>query len=221
MTSDFISFNQTAARETGKRKFDALSDGSEVNNSRRGQTCMPPWLSESFVTNNDINTNNSSTMTNYHSNIYDNNQESPFVILHNEILSLTKYIKPTAREISLRRTVLKDLEDIVSKIWPTAIIQVFGSMMTDLLLPNSDIDVTIMNVPVASESNNAVILRLEELEDAIKLTNMSKNFISYVEVISNAKFPILKFDHVLNLSVDICINNSSGVETGIQIMCMI
>eukprot|EP00597_Dinobryon_sp_UTEXLB2267_P017252 CAMPEP_0201095982 /NCGR_PEP_ID=MMETSP0812-20130820/4895_1 /ASSEMBLY_ACC=CAM_ASM_000668 /TAXON_ID=98059 /ORGANISM="Dinobryon sp., Strain UTEXLB2267" /LENGTH=243 /DNA_ID=CAMNT_0047349919 /DNA_START=475 /DNA_END=1206 /DNA_ORIENTATION=- len=42
-----------------------------------------------------------------------------------------------------------------------------------------------------------------------------KNIASYCEAITNAKVPIVKIDHIRSgISVDICINNDSGLQTG-------
>lgn len=81
--------------------------------------------------------------------------------------------------------------------------------MTNLLTPNSDLDIAILNVPMNDTGN--VISLLDELSRMIRLSLLA----SYVEVISNAKFPIIKLDHIKGrLSVDICINNSNGLNTG-------
>jgi hypothetical protein len=41
----------------------------------------------------------------------------------------------------------------------------------------------------------------------------AKNLATYIEVISAAKIPIVKFDHISGVSVDIVINNSDGIAT--------
>jgi non-canonical poly(A) RNA polymerase PAPD5/7 len=49
------------------------------------------------------------------------------------------------------------------------------------------------------------------LEEAIK----ARGIASYLEVISSAKVPIVKMDHIASrISVDICMNNDSGLKTG-------
>lgn len=49
------------------------------------------------------------------------------------------------------------------------------------------------------------------IEEAIRKLNI----VSYIEVIAQAKVPILKFDHLSSgISVDVCINNDSGLRTG-------
>ena len=51
---------------------------------------------------------------------------------------------------------------------------------------------------------------LYDLADIIK----RKLSITYVEVIATAKVPIIKFDHVNNVSIDVVLNNDSGIKTG-------
>ena len=39
--------------------------------------------------------------------------------------------------------------------------------------------------------------------------------VTYVEVLSNAKVPIVKLDHAASgIAFDICVNNTSGIHTG-------
>lgn len=77
------------------------------------------------------------------------------------------------------------------------------------MTPYSDLDFGISNVP--TDKNDDPLEALFALSDAIR----SLSIASYVEVISNAKVPILKFDHISSkLSVDIIINNNSGLDSG-------
>ena len=114
---------------------------------------------------------------------------------------------------------------------------VFGSHLSNILTPNSDIDICILDVCESnSQTNvnpvNALFTLAPELRSSMDLT--------YLEVISNAKVPIIKLDcniknpnfnsnsnsnsnnnsndnnnnSLINISVDICINNPSGLVTG-------
>jgi non-canonical poly(A) RNA polymerase PAPD5/7 len=47
------------------------------------------------------------------------------------------------------------------------------------------------------------------LDEAIR----GQNIATYIEVVSGAKIPIVKFDHVSGVSVDILCNNSDGMQT--------
>jgi hypothetical protein len=41
----------------------------------------------------------------------------------------------------------------------------------------------------------------------------SQNIATYIEVVSGAKIPIVKFDHVSGVSVDVLCNNRDGIQT--------
>jgi hypothetical protein len=82
--------------------------------------------------------------------------------------------------------------------------------MTKILTPSSDIDIAILDVPEPG-SGQDMVDQLHNLDEKIR----EKNMVSYIEVISNAKVPIIKLDHrATGISVDVCINNSSGLTTG-------
>lgn len=131
----------------------------------------------------------------------------PLVRMHNEIMDLNFLITPTPEELESRRNIVTEVESLVRKLWPTSRIEVFGSLKTSLMTPMSDIDITVLDAP----SSIHALESLEILAETIKYSFIA----SYVEVIASAKFPIVKFDHKLSgISVDICINNSSGLDTG-------
>lgn len=60
-----------------------------------------------------------------------------------------------------------------------------------------------MNVPTTPKDPLFI------LEEAIR----GQNLATYIEVVSGAKIPIVKFDHVNGVSVDILCNNSDGMAT--------
>jgi DNA polymerase sigma len=187
MSEDFLAFQvDDKVEEDNSRKTIPKTSNRLIVNT------LPPWL----PVNHD----------------YSDNQR-PFVRLHNEIVQFVSFLSPKDSEISARELVVSDLQSVVSKLWPDATIHVFGSQMTNLLIPCSDMDVTIMNVPMTNDSNRETIKLLESLADVLRYH--SPRLVSYLEVVSSAKFPIIKLDHKLTgISVDICINNSSGIDTG-------
>lgn len=63
--------------------------------------------------------------------------------LHDEVFDLYLWLKPTAEEIFLRRSVFNRVADILKSIYPNAQVFVFGSVATNLFLPSSDIDIVI------------------------------------------------------------------------------
>ena len=81
---------------------------------------------------------------------------SPFVRLHNEILTFCDYITPTRSEHAARDQIYAEIVAIVKKQWPAGDVVVFGSQMTRILTPSSDIDLVVhTGVPVASSSSSS------------------------------------------------------------------
>jgi DNA polymerase sigma len=132
----------------------------------------------------------------------------PLIRLHNEILTCCEYIAPTMSELKHRDIVLNEITSIISLLWPLSKVHVFGSQMTKILTPTSDLDIAVLNV-VDDRMDQSQLLY--QLADKLK----DSGLVSYVEAIVHAKVPIVKCDHRRSqLSVDICINNDSGIRTG-------
>eukprot|EP01039_Chlorochromonas_danica_P001099 gene1099-1192_t len=133
----------------------------------------------------------------------------PLVRLHNEILEFCSFISPSPRELDQRKALFEEIQAVVSSLWPTSRLEVFGSQMTQLLTPTSDMDLAVLDVEIPDHEDQS--MALASLASRIK-QHMQ---VSYVEAIVNAKVPIVKFDHsATGISVDICLNNDSGVRTG-------
>ena len=131
---------------------------------------------------------------------------SPLIRLHNEVLTFCEYITPSATEMKTRADLINDLTVLIKETYPTATCHVYGSQLTKIITPTSDLDLAILNVPV----EDSAITALYKLESVIK----PKNIASYLEVISSAKHPIIKMDHIASgISVDICVNDATGLET--------
>jgi len=131
----------------------------------------------------------------------------PFIRLHNEILTCCEYIAPTMSELKHRDIVLNEITSIISLLWPQSTVHVFGSQMTKILTPTSDLDIAVLNVDDKLDLSQLLYQLAGKLKDS--------GLVSYVEAIVHAKVPIVKCDHRNSqLSVDICINNDSGIKTG-------
>jgi non-canonical poly(A) RNA polymerase PAPD5/7 len=132
----------------------------------------------------------------------------PLIRLHNEILTCCEYIAPSVHEMNQRDIVLAEITEIIHSLWPKSEVSVFGSQMTKILTPTSDLDIVVMGVPENKHDSSAIYFTLAE-----KIRE--SNLVSYVESITNAKVPIVKLDHKkTGIAVDICINNDSGLRTG-------
>jgi DNA polymerase sigma len=66
---------------------------------------------------------------------------SPLARLHNEILSFCEYCAPTAHELQERTLALEQVSAVIKEVYPDAVIKVFGSQMTKILTPSSDLDI--------------------------------------------------------------------------------
>lgn len=133
----------------------------------------------------------------------------PLVRLHNEILTFCEYIAPTNSELRTRDSVVSEITEIVHALWPKCTVNVFGSQMTRILTPTSDLDIALLEVPEGEKF---------DIQEAL-LTLASKfiesGLFSYCEAIVNAKVPIVKMDHISSgISIDVCINQDSGLKTG-------
>ena len=56
--------------------------------------------------------------------------------LHYEILAFKKYILPTSQEVAAREMVIDCISTLIKRRWPRVKIDVFGSVATNLLLPD-------------------------------------------------------------------------------------
>jgi non-canonical poly(A) RNA polymerase PAPD5/7 len=133
----------------------------------------------------------------------------PFVRLHNEILTFCQFITPTTQELRTREKVVVEVNQLAKSIWPQCTVHLFGSQYTKILTPTSDIDIAILDVPIPEGKSltDALILLAEKIHEKINVT--------YLEAVVGARVPIIKFDHAESgLSVDICLNNDSGLRTG-------
>lgn len=159
---------------------------------------------------------------------------SPLVALHNEILCLIDLVRPTEVELAARDALVQELGGMVQLLFPDCSLHVFGSQMTNILTPNSDLDLvshtkifllsvlfylhsasgmffTVVHHQALMGVNGKGVEPLYLLQGAI----IERGIASYVEVIANAKVPIIKFDHIASgVSVDILCDNASGMETG-------
>ena len=188
-SSEVVSFSKSSKSQI----IDSISSSSSTTLASR----EIPWLPVDF------NSKNRNT--------------SPFVRLHNEILLFCEHIYPPTSGLQKRDKVIKQFNDLVHSIWPTSEFHVFGSQCTRILTSSSDIDIAILSVPTRDNDPTSKVTVLECL---YTLANKLKDngLVSYIEVIGNAKVPIVKLDHIESgLAIDICINNDSGLQTGINV----
>lgn len=78
------------------------------------------------------------------------------------VLTFCDYISPTTIELQLREDVLQEIRDIVNDLWPACVVHVFGSQMTKILTPTSDLDIAVLGVPTEKEDVLELLAALAE-----------------------------------------------------------
>ena len=126
--------------------------------------------------------------------------------LHEELLDFAAFISPTSSEERQRAALLSRLSSLILSLFPSASVHPFGSYATKLYLPVSDIDVVVFDSPNIDAETGRTALEL--IADALR----RQNWASYLEVIANARIPIVKFtDRETGLKVDVSRDASAGL----------
>lgn len=136
--------------------------------------------------------------------------DNVLVTLHNEILDFCSLVLPTPEEKEAYNSALLYLKKVSQEVLgDKPLVEVFGSHLTQLLLPSSDLDVTILRAP-----DTAYRAMVSELR---RRANMGE--VESLEVVDTARVPIIKFVHVVSgLNCDICFNQYGGINTGRKTM---
>ena len=135
--------------------------------------------------------------------------------LHYEILDFYDFIKLTDTEQKLRNKTYREIKDVIEDNFPNYKCSLYGSFITELSLPNSDIDILITRKEEPDKSRkkeNTNILNsqkyLENIYSALKNKNIFKN----LEII-HAKVPIITGLYIsTNIHVDISLFKKNGVD---------
>lgn len=126
------------------------------------------------------------------------------LILHKELLDFANYFTLTEKEIYLRKLVILRFQNIVSSIWPEAIVICHGSFSQGTSLSDGDLDLTIQNIPKDQDPINL----LYELHD-----NMKKvNFFTKSRILTTSFVPIIKcVESPFQFKLDISFNNNVAI----------
>ncbi|KAI9363733.1 hypothetical protein BD770DRAFT_380332 [Pilaira anomala] len=124
--------------------------------------------------------------------------------LSKEILDFEKYIEPTKQEKLNRDTLLYQISELVERTWPgITTITVFGSSVTGLVFPGSDLDINI-DFEELPKKNVVDILKILR-----KRTVDAKIFrFSDTNLAARAKVPVFTGVDENNVSIDISIQNA-------------
>ncbi|KAK9907979.1 hypothetical protein WJX75_000974 [Coccomyxa subellipsoidea] len=129
---------------------------------------------------------------------------SPSVRLHNELVDFCRFLAPSTSELASRQAALGRVTDAVQSIWPSASVQVFGSFVTGLYLPSSDMDIVVMDSQCGD-----IRPALKAVATSLVRKNMAKN----IQIIAKAKVPIIKFEDVESgINFDISFDAANGPE---------
>jgi len=136
--------------------------------------------------------------------------ENVFLRLHQEMLDFTCWISLTQEEQERRESFLSRLNGVSKTLWPRSKVVPFGSFLTNLSLPSSDVDVSLIHVPVEHEE-------LAEIGCLRKLANrlLEEQQVSFVELRESAKIPILRIkDRIAPFcEIDISLNSEAPQAT--------
>ncbi|CAN0259430.1 unnamed protein product, partial [Ectocarpus sp. 13 AM-2016] len=114
---------------------------------------------------------------------------------------------PTDRAIAI--TYIKRV--VKETLGSDAKVEIFGSQLTGLVLPSSDIDSVVLGGPRGSiGSLGAAMYRRQ-----------NKGEVREVTVIKKARVPLVKFVHVgSGVQVDVCFDQESGMKSGLAARAM-
>lgn len=134
---------------------------------------------------------------------------NPNFRLHNEIIDFYNHVKPSEATNSARHKCFLRVKDILEKDIAGSFVGAFGSFATQLYLPNSDVDLVIIN-----ENYSAAEL--------IKLTKRALKahapLFTNIEAVQ-AKVPVVKFSmEEARIEFDITFNESTGITNAREVI---
>jgi non-canonical poly(A) RNA polymerase PAPD5/7 len=132
---------------------------------------------------------------------------APLTRLHNEILSFCENLDLTEEDLNTRDEVVSEITDIAKQLWGEDVqVHMFGSQATGTATRTSDVDLTILGCDCPADDT---VPAMVAIADIIKARDLA----SYLEIIPNAKVPIIKMDHKkCGISLDICCNEATGIQ---------
>jgi non-canonical poly(A) RNA polymerase PAPD5/7 len=124
--------------------------------------------------------------------------------LHNEVLSFCSLVSLGEEEVGQRQGALDELKRLVTELWPKATAEVFGSHLTELYLPSSDVDVVVFGAEGRDRE------KLHGLARELR----SRSLCSSMEVVDSARIPIVKYVHAATgIHFDVSFDIESGLRS--------
>ncbi|KAI5969161.1 TRF5 [Candida margitis] len=185
---DFIQFGFSSSEDDNESENDEEQNIELANETSSEPNSLYPWLKD-----------------------HDHSTQKEIADwLTMEMKDFVSYISPSRSEIVTRNNVVNTLKREISSFWPGTEVHVFGSSATDLYLPGSDIDMVVISNTGDYENRS----RLYQLSSFLRAKTLATN----VEVIANAKVPIIKFvDPQSNLPIDISFERTNGLDAARRI----
>lgn len=126
------------------------------------------------------------------------------MILHKEIIDFANYFTLTDKEIYIRKLVIFRFQNIVSSIWPEAIVICHGSFSQGTSLSDGDLDLTIQNTP-KDRDNIALMYELYNRMEEV-------NFFTKSRILTTSFIPIIKcVESPFQIKLDISLNNDVSI----------
>ena len=123
--------------------------------------------------------------------------------LHEEINDFYEYMKPRPSEVRMRVEVIQRVMNIILYRFPYARIEPFGSFITGLFLPTSDVDLVVFSQPQPS---------LYALEEDFQANDIAVE--GTIQVLDKTAVPVIKFiDKQSGVRVDISFNKLTGLRS--------
>lgn len=129
--------------------------------------------------------------------------------LHEEILDVYYWLRPTHLETLLRYQVFEKVKAVIEEKWrnlPDLRVSVFGSLRTRLFLPTSDIDVLV-------EYTGWKDTPADVMEETQKALSEKDGLFKSISVLKDTPVPIIKVvDSDTQINIDISFNTVQGVK---------
>ncbi|CAO3700811.1 unnamed protein product [Rhizopus stolonifer] len=182
---EFIALSEEPTVSRQERRFEYKKQGRSVKRIPKANDCdfdkCYPWPYE-------VN------------KLFDGREIHAYDLLRKDFNDFWVYITPRGAEAKLRRKIKEKYERIIQKVWPNATVSIFGSYVTGLYLPDSDMD---MNISFSG--------RTPHIRDIA--SQLEREGLSYkTRVIGSATVPVIKLvDKKCGMKVDIVVNQSNGM----------
>jgi len=130
--------------------------------------------------------------------------------LHEELLDFAARMTPSIKEIRQRAEVVDRVRAAAKSVYPDCSIKLFGSTLTGLALPTSDIDLVCFNWGEMEMTAKRTML-MEKFAEALCGSGLSEE--EDIEIIATARVPIVKFkDPVSGFCCDCCFDRQGGLD---------